>query len=83
MGAARYSTLSIQPFLDARHHRWASHYSHHEENQANNDAHGEEGGLGGGSVEEREEALPSGLSPDLAELSPEGLLLYLSKNLFS
>jgi len=28
-------------------------------------------------VEAREGALTSGLSPDLAELSPEGLLLYL------
>ena len=28
-------------------------------------------------MEEREGALTSGLSPDLAKLSPEGLLLYL------
>ena len=28
-------------------------------------------------MEEREEALTSGLSPDIAELYPEGLLLYL------
>ena len=31
-------------------------------------------------MEAKEEALTSGLSPDLAELSPEGLLLYLRGN---
>ena len=31
-------------------------------------------------MEAREETLTSGLSPDLAELSPEGLLLYLRGN---